>query len=387
MPSPGRATDTDPKISCDVLVVGGGPAGSTCAWALRRAGLDVVVLDRAAFPRDKVCAGWITPPVVAQLQLDVEDYRKGRTFQPITGFRTGLVGERETVETRYTRVVSFGIRRCEFDHYLLMRSGARLMLGSPLVSIRRESQRWIVNDTIEAPMLVGAGGHFCPVARHLNDGDHLAAVAPLVVAREVEERLEPHDAAACPIDPEVPELYFSRDLKGYGWCLRKQDHINIGLGRLDSQSLPKATDDFVEYLEARGRIPRRSWRWRGHAYVVNDRVHRRVADAGVLLVGDAAGLAYPESGEGIRPAVESGLLAASTILGARAHYALEALEPYTTRLRAQPMAGKISNALSRLLPPAVRATLGPTLLRSPAFARHVVIDRWFLHAHEASRAS
>ena len=49
--------------SCDVLVVGGGPAGSACAWKLRQAGLDVIVMDRAAFPRDKVCAGWITPQV------------------------------------------------------------------------------------------------------------------------------------------------------------------------------------------------------------------------------------------------------------------------------------------------------------------------------------
>ena len=47
--------------TCDALVVGGGPAGSSCARALERAGLDVVVLDRASFPRDKVCAGWVTP--------------------------------------------------------------------------------------------------------------------------------------------------------------------------------------------------------------------------------------------------------------------------------------------------------------------------------------
>ena len=50
--------------ACDVLIVGGGPAGSTCAWKLRRPGLDVVVWDRQTFPRDKVCAGWITPQVV-----------------------------------------------------------------------------------------------------------------------------------------------------------------------------------------------------------------------------------------------------------------------------------------------------------------------------------
>ena len=54
---------------CDALIIGGGPAGSTCANALVRHGLDVLVLDRKAFPRDKVCAGWITPAVVEVPEL------------------------------------------------------------------------------------------------------------------------------------------------------------------------------------------------------------------------------------------------------------------------------------------------------------------------------
>src|SRR5204862_2424285 len=77
----------------DAIIVGGGPAGSTCAWALRRAGLKVCVADRAVFPRDKVCAGWITPPVIDALELDVEEYRQGRVFQPITAFRTSVLPE------------------------------------------------------------------------------------------------------------------------------------------------------------------------------------------------------------------------------------------------------------------------------------------------------
>jgi flavin-dependent dehydrogenase len=67
------------------VITGGGPAGSACAGRLRQAGLDVVVIDGATFPRDKVCAGWITPQVIDDLRLDVDDYRSGRTFQPITG--------------------------------------------------------------------------------------------------------------------------------------------------------------------------------------------------------------------------------------------------------------------------------------------------------------
>jgi flavin-dependent dehydrogenase len=105
-----------------------GLAGSSCATLLRAAGLDVVVMDRQTFPRDKVCAGWITPAVIQTLQLDVDDYRSSRVLQPITGFVTGMEGRRPRV-IDYGRVVSYGIRRCEFDHYLLKRSGARLWLG------------------------------------------------------------------------------------------------------------------------------------------------------------------------------------------------------------------------------------------------------------------
>src|SRR5262245_7456921 len=148
----------------DVIIIGGGPAGSSCAWKLRQSGLDVVVIDRARFPRDKVCGGWITPQVVDELSLDLDDFRIGRTLQPITAFRTGLIGEPGGVETVYNRPVSYGIRRCEFDDYLLRRSGARLKLGFDIATVRRESGRWNVNGFLEAPMLVGAGGHFCPIA-------------------------------------------------------------------------------------------------------------------------------------------------------------------------------------------------------------------------------
>ena len=155
--------------SCDVLIVGGGPGGSSCARTLRDAGADVVVIDKAVFPRDKVCAGWITPQVVDDLELDLDEYANGRTLQAIRGFRAGVIGRSRDVTTMYDHAVSYGIRRCEFDHYLLARSGARLYLGQGLAQIRREGPSWIVNERLKAQMLVGAGGHFCPVARMLND--------------------------------------------------------------------------------------------------------------------------------------------------------------------------------------------------------------------------
>jgi flavin-dependent dehydrogenase len=220
--------------TCDVLIVGGGPAGSSCARKLRRAGLDVIVMDRAVFPRDKVCAGWITPQVITDAGIDCDDYRRGRTLQPVAGFRTGLIGGHGEVETVYDRPVSYGIRRCEFDQYLLQRSDARLKLGTQISSIRTDGRQWVINDSVRAAVLVGAGGHFCPVARWLNP---TIDREPLVVAQEAEFRIEPRDAASWTAAPGTPELYFCRDLKGYGWCFRKGQYLNVGLGRL----IPKGT--------------------------------------------------------------------------------------------------------------------------------------------------
>lgn len=368
--------------TCDALIVGGGPAGSSCAWRLVRAGLDVIVMDRSAFPRDKVCAGWITPQVVHDLQLDVEDYRRGRTFQAITGFRTGVIDEPRALDTSYGRAVSFGIRRCEFDDYLLRRSRARLALGEPLADIRRHRGGWIVNDRVRAAVLVGAGGHFCPVARWL-DGAANSGSASIVVAQEVEFAPGPPDADAFATSPEVPELYFCRDLNGYGWCVRKERYYNIGFGRLDRHSLPRATAAFVDYLKRIRRIPDgASFRWRGHAYGINAPSRRRLAGAGVLVAGDAAGLAYAQSGEGIRPAVESGLLAADTIVEAGGCYSRDRLAPYERRLRARLAAGSSARRALDMAPPGLTSWLALKLMAAPPFVRHVVLDRWFLHAGE-----
>src|SRR5436190_1423475 len=120
----------------DVLIVGGGPAGSSCAWQLKRAGADVAVWDRSRFPRDKICAGWITPQLIAAIQLDTANYASsGRTFQPIRGFCVSRMGDAEA-RVRYGEAVSYGIRRCEFDDYLLTRSGAELLLGDPVRSLK-----------------------------------------------------------------------------------------------------------------------------------------------------------------------------------------------------------------------------------------------------------
>ena len=370
---------------CDVLVVGGGPAGASCAWRLRRAGLDVVVLDRARFPRDKVCAGWVTPQVLTALEIDLDDYARGRTLEPVTGFRVGIIGQARDTTIRYGRPVSVGIRRCEFDDYLLHRSGARLCTGGPVTSIARDGHAWIINGSLRTPMLVGAGGHFCPVARRLNPEDRPTAV---VAAQEIEVPLT-QVRPGRHFDPKLVALYFSRDLTGYGWCFRKQGFVNIGFGQDEGAALPKAVESFVAFLGERDIVqPDPAWRWHGHAYRVYPDRRRRVAGDGVLLIGDAAGLAYPESGEGIRPAIESALLAASTIIaaGAAGRYAARELQPYEERL-ARRLGAPARSVLVGKLTARIGASVAPAMLASSWLVRKVLLDRWFLHAAQPALAA
>ncbi len=367
----------------DALIIGGGPAGSTCARQLRRSGMEVAVLDKEAFPRDKVCAGWITPAVVEALDLDLDDYGRECTLQPLSGFRTGMMG-RPAAEVHYPGPVSYGIRRCEFDHYLLMRSGARLLSGQRFKDMRRdEDGSWVVNNHIRTPLVIGAGGHFCPVARHL--GARPGSAEAAVTAKEVEFEMSPVQARDCGIRAEVPELYFCEDLKGYGWVFRKGDWLNIGLGRQDKQRLGRHLDAFMGMLAGTGRIPAPvPGRFQGHAYLLYGDTPRRIVDDGVLLVGDAAGLAYARSGEGIRPAIESALLAASVLMHCRDGFGIDRLQPYVERLvqRFGPRDGRARTLPMELLPAALKRALAGRLLASRWFARHLVLNRWFFHLHQ-----
>ncbi len=366
---------------CDVLIVGGGPAGSACAWGLRHSGLDVAILDKQTFPRDKVCGGWITPAVLSELGIDAADYARGRLLQPITGFRTGSIGGR-ALETDYHATVSYGIRRREFDDYLLRRSGARLREGVALTSLERAGGGWIVNGQTRARLLVGAGGHFCPVAKLTGAK---GARENAVVAQEAEFEMDERQRAGCRVRPEIPELYFCADIKGYGWCFRKQNFLNIGLGRLDQHRLSEHVAAFVRFLQAAGRItfdvPSALI---GHAYLLYGVSERKPVDDGLLLIGDAVGLAYKQSGEGIRPAIESGLLAAQAIVAAEGDYSRAGLENYAKLLaRRFGTSGKDwASKAAEHLPSAWTGALGRALLGTRWFVRDVVIDRWFLHANE-----
>ncbi len=363
--------------TCDVLVVGGGPAGSTCAGKLGKAGLDVLLMDKEVFPRDKPCAGWITPEVLTTLAIDHEEYGRGRVLQAISSFRTGLIHGPEVV-TRYGTTVSYGIRRCEFDHYLLQRSGVRQLLGEPVSALQRHYGGWLVNGRIKARFVVGAGGHFCPVARLL--GARIGG-EEAIVAQATEFAMSPDQERLCRLPADTPSLFFCRDLKGYGCLFRKGRFLNVGLGRMDRTHLGRHTRDFCTFLEQRGDLPAgAAGTFQGHAYRLYQRQGGRsnVAE-GALLIGDAAGLSYPQSGEGILRAIESALLAADTILAANGDYRRDKLEPHAARLAARFGGG--SELPSSPLASTLLRGIGARLLSSRWFVRHVVLNRWFLHTH------
>ena len=364
--------------ACDVAIIGGGPGGSSCAWALRNSGLDVVVLDRAAFPRNKLCAGWITPLILEELEFTPEEYPRERVLQPITGFRLSTIGGPQ-VEIGGDKVVSYGIRRCEFDAWLLGRSGAPIREGVAITSIARENGGWVINGELRARMLVGAGGHFCPVGRYLGNK---GSPAP-VLAQEVEFEMNPAQAERSKIDGRMPEIFFCRDLLGYGWVFRKDNWFNVGLGRTDSREISRHVKDFVGYLGTTRGLEAAAKGIAGHAYGLWGRSQRKILDEGVLLVGDAAGLAYPESGEGIRPAIESGLMAAHTILSAGQDYSAAKLSLYGELLnRRLQHENRQTETLSQLLPHTLKEIAGRLLLRSRAFCQNVVVDQWFLRVAE-----
>jgi len=189
-------------ITTDTIIVGGGPAGSSCAWKLNRAGRDCLVLDRETFPRTKLCAGWITPEVVEDLEMDPETYP--HSFMTFPAMHVHIFGLSFAIP-----VPQHSIRRYEFDRWLLERSGAEVA-NHYVQDIRREGGFYVIDGTYRCTYLVGAGGTRCPVYRKL-----FAPAAPRsgdmqVVALEQELPYHWHNG-------ECHLWFFQGGLRGYSW--------------------------------------------------------------------------------------------------------------------------------------------------------------------------
>lgn len=302
--------------TADVVVVGGGPAGSTAAWRLARGGARVRLLDAARFPRVKLCAGWVTPVCLAELELDPATYP--HTIQPFAAASLELGPA--VHETRWPRPVGYGIVRAEFDTMLLRRAeaaGVEVSQGARVRGIELERDGVVVyadGERLRAPVVVGAGGHYCPVARACRQRP---AADPLVVTQESETLVGERVLRRLTPRYGTPELFPEPDFHGYGWYFTKGDFVNIGVGTAGSgPSVQHRLERLCARLRETGRLPPelRLTPFRGHAYAVRRSRPTGIASDRVLLVGDAAGLARDLSGEGIGPAVRSGRLAAEAIL-------------------------------------------------------------------------
>lgn len=118
-----------------------------------------------------------------------------------------------------------------------------------------------------------------------------------VAAQETEFEMDADQIASCQVRGSCPELYFCADMKGYGWCFRKKNLLNIGLGRANPHGLAEQVRGFVRLLANTGNVPFAIPALKGHAYFLCGTSQRQVAGDGFLLIGDSAGLARPQSGE------------------------------------------------------------------------------------------
>jgi flavin-dependent dehydrogenase len=177
---------------------------------------------------------------------------------------------------------------------------------------------------------------------------------------------------------DTPELFFCPDLQGYGWVFRKEDVLNVGLGREDNRNISEHVKAFCQSLISAGKIPDDSpARFKGHAYILHGHSQRPTTGEATLLAGDAIGLAYTRSGEGIRPAVESAVMAAEVIVQADGRYDAERLAPYAARLTAR--FGPRGTDEPGWVPARIREAIAARLLATGWVSRNVVLERWFLH--------
>ncbi|HSO83035.1 NAD(P)/FAD-dependent oxidoreductase [Thiocapsa sp.] len=304
----------------DVIIVGGGPAGSSCAWQLRRRGVGCLILDKAVFPRPKLCAGWITPEVLADLEMDIAAYpHRFLTFE-VT--RAHLFGIGLTM-----RSPQHSIRRVEFDDWLLERSGAEVVTHQ-VKRIERTAHGYRIDDRFECDALVGAGGTACPVYRSLFREHNPRARWLQVAALEQE-------LAYAWEDPDCHLWFFEKGLPGYSWYVPKQNgYLNLGVGgmaqRLQEKggSIHKHWEHFAATLRSRRLIDEGlTLEPQGYSYYLRDGV-QTIRNANAFLVGDAAGLATRDLAEGIGPAIRSGILAADAIAEG-GEYSLDSVSRYS----------------------------------------------------------
>jgi geranylgeranyl reductase family protein len=317
----------------DAIVVGAGPGGSTAARCLARAGASVLLLDRARFPREKPCGGGVTVRAAHEQEIDLSPVVE----RTVTGVRLSLrLGP--AFDRRYEEPLVYMTQRCRLDAYLAEGAtvaGAAFQDGEPVRALE------VASDPGRAG--AGPGASLTPAVIVRTERGSYAARAVIgadgangVVGRAAGLRPRSEDAVALegnvPFPHGVSEAWretAALDLGGlaggYGWVFPKGDHLNVGVGAWKYAAFtlrPKLAALCRRY----GFDPEGLAGLRGHHLPVRI-PGSSIARGPVALVGDAAGLVDPLSGEGIHMAFLSGRLAAEAVLRFLAGEA-EDLSPY-----------------------------------------------------------
>ncbi|WP_431042835.1 geranylgeranyl reductase family protein [Streptomyces sp. P1-3] len=330
--------------TADVIVVGAGPAGSTTAYYLAKAGLDVLLLEKTAFPREKVCGDGLTPRATKQLVAMGIDISEEAGWLRNKGLRIIAGGVR--LQLDWPELASFpdyGLvrKRDDFDEQLArqaQKAGARLYercnVGEPLIDdrtgritgVRAKLGEDKTPVTFHAPLVVAADGNSTRLS--LAMGLHRREDRPMGVAVRTYFTSPRHDDDYLESwlelwDRRGPQ---PRLLPGYGWVFGMGDGTsNVGLGVLNTSASFKELD-WREILKAWCASMPEEWGYtpenmtgpiRGAALPMafNRQPHYT---RGLLLVGDAGGMVNPFNGEGIAYAMESGQIAADVIVQAQA---------------------------------------------------------------------
>jgi geranylgeranyl reductase family protein len=322
----------------DILIAGAGPAGCAAAYDLARAGKRVLLLDRRTFPRPKACACGLTRKTLKALRYSVDPIVERVCHEIVLQQTSADPKLREVRVKNRTPIAAMAVRE-RFDEFCLQQTLASGANGGSAefkkidtILALRELPTHIELDiasadgtgtgleTLTAPILLGADGSngqtrrlTQPLAQNTKQQDGFAleacvpytALPPLLPGGDA-----PHDLV----------FDFAPLPGGYGWLFPKGDHINIGVGAFAPSSSDTSTDLkavtrqlLLDYALAKlgvitlSHITGQHLGMGGHAYIPRGRV---------LLLGDAAGLVDPLTGEGIHSAIVSGQAAAAAILSA-----------------------------------------------------------------------
>lgn len=318
----------------DVIVVGGGPAGSSAAYCLAKSGFNVAVVDRAVFPRNKLCGGLLSGRSY-KVYSAIFEKSWDSTIDIVCHGVDFFNKETKLNSVRDYKPIFFTCRS-NFDAHLLElaeSAGANVIQGANVTQVDVEATSIVTRNgmRLTSDFLVGADGVSGRVARAISADP--CWQSNLALGLEIEL---PIDRVQWEISE--PQIYFGLVEWGYGWIFPKAKTYTIGLGGLLSKNtdIKKAFERFLKIVcDTDPGIP-----FSGH-HIPFGNFLNEPGRGNVLLTGDSAGLVEPITGEGIAFAMQSGRYAAEAIIeAAQTNTPSAAIRFYRPRYR------KITDTLS-----------------------------------------